>query len=62
MDYKVGLKDGTVLTIPGVASVEQDGSGMRLLDDAGVVIASFVDGSSTYCYPAEATVENPSDE
>lgn len=57
--YKVLLTNGSTVTIPGVATVEKDGSGLRLKDADGGVIASFDDGVSRACYAADAEVEVP---
>lgn len=57
--YKVLLANGSTVTIPGVATVEKDGSGLRLRDADGGVVASFDDGVSRACYAADAEVEVP---
>lgn len=57
--YKVTLADGSVVTIDNVATVDKDGSGLRLKGEDGSVIASWDDGQSKACWPASATVETP---
>ncbi|MET3925538.1 hypothetical protein [Devosia sp. 2618] len=57
--YKVQLTDGSVISIEGVASVDKDGSGLRLKGNDGEVIASFDDGQSKACWPASSTVKPP---
>lgn len=63
-NYVVTLKDGSRVTIEGVADpngVEKDGSGLRLRDPDGNILASFDDGQSKSCWPASAAVETPPD-
>lgn len=60
--YKVQLATGAVATIDGVARVEKDGAGLRLYDEAGGVIASWDDGQSKGCWPAEAALDEPEDD
>lgn len=59
VSYKCRLTDGSVVTVPGVARVEKDGSGRRFYGSNDEVIAAFDDGQSSAHWPADAPVEEP---
>lgn len=57
MQYRVQPRDGTPALLIEAASFVTDGSGTRLYDAEGSVVASFYDGQVSSIFPADTPTE-----
>ncbi|MBC8718178.1 hypothetical protein [Ochrobactrum sp. Marseille-Q0166] len=57
-NFNVSLRSGPTLTL-SAAKFQSDGSGVRLFDDNGDLVAAWADGQIISCVPADAVVVNP---
>ena len=55
MGYKVTFADGSSETLDDATRMEQDGSGLRLFDEDGGMVASYRDGQYARCSKTSAT-------
>ncbi|MEJ5079809.1 hypothetical protein [Ochrobactrum sp. MYb379] len=60
-NFNVSLRSGPTLTL-SAAKFQSDGSGVRLFDDKGDLVAAWADGQVISCVPADAVQVNPDDQ
>ncbi|EXL08582.1 hypothetical protein BG46_01520 [Brucella anthropi] len=58
-NFNVTLRSGPTLVLTA-ARFQSDGSGVRLFDDNGELVAAWADGQVVSCVPADATQIEPS--